>query len=129
MTFVLLYVLMSKVALPRIGAILAARSKRIADDLGAAENLKAQSDAAHAAYEKELNDARSRAQTIANTTRERQAHEAEELRKHLEAQLNDRLGAAEKSIATTRTAAMANVRTIAVDAAAAIQSGTGTCRC
>ena len=119
-TFLLLYVLMAKVALPRVGGILAARSKRIADDLAAAEALKEQSDAAHAAYEKELSDARARAQAIANTTRERQAHEAEELRKRLESELNERLGAAEASIASTRTAAMANVRTIAVDAASAI---------
>jgi F-type H+-transporting ATPase subunit b len=119
-SFVLLYVLMAKIALPRIGSILAARSKHISDDLSAAEKLKEQSDAAHAAYEKELSDAHARAQAIANTMREQQAHEAEEVRKHLEAQLNERLAAAEKSIAATRTAAMANVRSIAVDAAAAI---------
>jgi F-type H+-transporting ATPase subunit b len=119
-SFVLLYVLMAKIALPRVGAILKTRSQRIADDLAAAEKLKQQSDAAHAAYEQELNDARARAQTIASTTREQQTHAAEETRKHLEAQLNEQLGAAEKSILATRTAAMANVRTIAVDAAAAI---------
>src|SRR6478752_6234266 len=82
-TFVLLYVLMAKIALPRIGSILAARSKHISDDLSAAEKLKEQSDAAHAAYEKELSDAHARAQAIANTMREQQAHEAEEVRKHL----------------------------------------------
>jgi F-type H+-transporting ATPase subunit b len=119
-TFALLYVLMAKVALPRVGAILATRSKHISDDLAAAEKLKEQSDAAHQAYEKELSDARARAQAIANTTREKHAHEAEVTRQHLESQLNDRLAAAETSIAATRTAAMANVRTIAVDAAAAI---------
>src|SRR6204780_5795833 len=64
-SFVLLYVLMSKIALPRIGAIMAERSKLIGDDLAAAERLKEQSNAAHAAYEKSLADARSRAQSIA----------------------------------------------------------------
>src|ERR1700675_4126567 len=76
-SFVLLYVLMSKVALPRIGAIFAERSRRIGDDLKAAERLKEQSDAAHAAYEKALADARSRAQAIAPETREQQAAAAE----------------------------------------------------
>src|SRR4029077_10365393 len=71
-SFVLLYVLMAKVALPRIAAIFAERSKRIGDDLKAAESLKVQSDAAHAAYEKALADARGRAQAIAAETRERQ---------------------------------------------------------
>jgi len=119
-SFVLLYVLMSRVALPRIGAILAERSKRIADDLGAAQRLKEQSDAAHAAYEKALADARTRAQTIANATREKQASEAEATNKRLEAELHERLAAAEKSIAATRTAAMGNVGTIAAQTAAAI---------
>src|SRR5215212_3604374 len=65
LTFVLLYVLMAKVALPRIGSILEIRKKRITDDLMAAKRLKEQSDAANAAYGKEINDARSRAQVVA----------------------------------------------------------------
>jgi F-type H+-transporting ATPase subunit b len=120
LTFILLYVLMSRVALPRIGSILAERSKRIADDIEAAQRLKERSDAAHAAYEKALADARSRAQGIANATRERQAAAAEETNKRLEAQLHERLAAAEQSIAATRTAAMGNVGGIAADAATAI---------
>src|ERR1700680_2500540 len=90
-SFVLLYVLMSKVALPRIGAIFAERSKRIGDDLKAAQGFKEQSDAAHAAYEKALADARSRAQAIANETREQQAAAAEATNKRLETQLHERL--------------------------------------
>jgi F-type H+-transporting ATPase subunit b len=119
-SFVLLYVLMSKVALPRIGSILADRSKRIGDDLAAAQRLKEQSDVAHAAYDKALADARARAQAIASSTREKHAAEAEATQKRLEAQLHEKLSAAEQSIATTRTAAMGNVRTIAADTAAAI---------
>jgi F-type H+-transporting ATPase subunit b len=119
-SFVLLYALMAKVALPRIGAIFAERAKRIGDDLQAAEDFKQKSDAAHAAYEKALADARSRAQAIAAETREQQAAEAEATNKRLEAQLHDKLAAAEQSIAATRTAAMANVGTIAADTASAI---------
>ncbi len=119
-SFVLLYVLMAKIALPRIGSILAERSRVIGDELAAAEGLKARSDAAHAAYEKALADARARAQGIAGGTRERQARETEELHKRLEAQLHERLAAAEQSIARTRTAAMGNVHAIAADTASAI---------
>jgi len=120
LSFVLLYVLMSKIALPRIGSILAERSRLIRDDLKAAEALKQQSDAAHAAYEKALADARARAQAIANSTREKQVSDAAATQQRLEAQLHDRLAAAEQSIAATRTAAMGNVRGIAADTAAAI---------
>jgi F-type H+-transporting ATPase subunit b len=119
-TFVLLYVLMSRIALPRIAGILAVRDKRIADDIAAANSLKEQSDAAHTAYEKALADARGRAQSIANATREQQAAAAEATNKRLEAQLHERIAAAEQSIAASRTSAMSNVGSIASDTAAAI---------
>jgi F-type H+-transporting ATPase subunit b len=119
-TFVLLYVVMAKIALPRMGAIFADRSKRISDDLAAAESLKEKSNAANAAYEKSLADARGRAQSIATATREKQAAEAEATQKQLEAKLHEKLAAAEQSIASTRTAAMGHVGTIAADTASAI---------
>jgi len=118
--FVLLYVLMSKLALPRVGAIIEGRHKRIADDIAEAGRLKAKSDEAGAAYEKALADARGRAQLIANETRERQAAEAEARRKALEDELNSKLVEAEKTIAATKQAAMSNVRGIAQDATTAI---------
>lgn len=120
LTFVLLYLLMSRIALPRISAILAERSKRIADDLAAAQRFKEQSEAAGAAYQKMLAEAHSRAQGIANETREQQAAEAERTNKRLEAQLHERLAAAERSIAAKRAAAMRNVGGIAAETTAAI---------
>ncbi len=120
LTFILLYVVMAKVALPRIGSILEARAKYLSDDLAAASRYKEQSDAAHAAYEKSLSDARARAQGIASSTREQHAREAEDLHKRMEAEMHERLAAAERSIAQTRTAAMTNVGSIAADAASAI---------
>jgi F-type H+-transporting ATPase subunit b len=120
LTFVLLYVLMSRLALPRVGAILEARSKRISDDLAAANRAKEQSDAAHAAYEKSLADARSRAQAIAAETHQKQVAGAEATNKRLEGELHEKLAAAERSIASTRSSAMSNVGSIASDTAAAI---------
>ena len=118
--FAVLYALMAKVALPRIGGIIENRQKRIADDLAGAASLKAESDAAIAAYEKALADARARAQAIANDTRDKQAAEAEATRKRLEDELNVKLAEAEKSIAATKQAAMSNVRGIAAGATKAI---------
>ena len=118
--FVLLYVLMAKWALPQVGRVIENRQKRIADDIAEAGRLKAQSDDAVTAYEKALADARGRAQAIANETREQQAKESDAARKKIEDQLNVKLAEAEKSIAATKQAAMANVRAIAEDAAAAI---------
>jgi F-type H+-transporting ATPase subunit b len=119
-TFVALYLLMARVALPRIGSILEERRARIDGDLGDAQRLKAQSDEAIAAYEKALADARGRAQALANQARAREAAAAEAQRRQLDAALNARIAAAEKDIAATRSAAMTNVRGIATEAAAAI---------
>jgi F-type H+-transporting ATPase subunit b len=119
-TFVALYLLMSRIALPRIASILEQRRQRIADDLGQAQRLKGESDAAIAAHEKALNEARSRAQALASETRARAATEAEARRKEVDAKLTMRIAEAEKTIAATRNAAMANVRGIAGEAASAI---------
>jgi F-type H+-transporting ATPase subunit b len=118
--FVLLYALMAKWALPRVARVIDNRQKLITDDIAEAERLKGQSDEAVAAYEKALADARARAQSIANETRERQHAEAEAARKTLEDALNAKLAEADKSIAATKQAAMSNVRAIAEDAARAI---------
>jgi len=119
-TFGVLFVVMKRLALPRIASIIEARAGRIKGDLAEAEGLRVESEAALAAYEKALADARARAQTLANETHQRLAAQAEENRKALEARLNARLAEAEKSIAATKQAAMANVRGIAADAASAI---------
>ena len=111
---------MSRIALPRVASIFAERSKRISDDLAAANRFKEQSEAANAAYLKSLADARARAQGIANATREEQSAQAAATNKKLEAQLHEKLAAAEQSIAATRTAAMGNVAGIATETASAI---------
>jgi len=120
LSFVLLYALMAKWALPQVARVIEGRQKGIAGDLAEADRLKQQSEEAVAAYEKALADARSNAQAIANETRDKQAAEAEATRKRLEDELNRKLADAEKTIAATKQAAMANVRVIAQDAAAAI---------
>jgi F-type H+-transporting ATPase subunit b len=118
--FVLLYVVISKLAVPRIGGIIAARQGKIEDDLALADRRKKEADAALAAYEQSLADARNRAQGVANETRDRLNAQAEKARHELEAKLNAKLADAEKTIAATRIAAMANVHGIAAEAAAAI---------
>lgn len=118
--FVVLYALAAKVALPRVGGILAARRERVDSDVGHARRLREQADAALAAYEKALADAHSRGQSIASETHTRLTAEGETRRKALEAELNAKLAEAEKAISATKQAAMANVRTIAADAAATI---------
>jgi F-type H+-transporting ATPase subunit b len=118
--FVLLYLITARLVQPRVAGIMDSRKNRISGDLAEASRLKTEAEQAIAAYEKALADARTRAQTIASETRDRLQAEAERNRKSLEQQLNARLAEAEKTIAATKSAAMANVRGIATEAAAAI---------
>lgn len=118
--FAVLYVLLSRWVLPRVGSIFAARRGRIEGDLATAKRLTAESQAAIEAYEKALADARAKAQGIASATRADFAAKAEEAKKRLEAQLTAKLADAERKIETTKKAAMANVRGIAADAAGEI---------
>jgi F-type H+-transporting ATPase subunit b len=118
--FVALYLIVSKIALPRVGGVLDKRQNTIDGDLAQAQKLKDDSDGALKAYESELATARSRAQAISTETREKLNAASEAERKTLEEQLAVKLADAEKTIASTREAAMSNVRGIATDAAAAI---------
>jgi F-type H+-transporting ATPase subunit b len=118
--FVALYLIVSRIALPRVGKTIDDRQAVIEGDLAAAQKLKDESDDALKAYETELAAARSRAQAIGTETREKLNLASEAERKTLEQQLSVKLTEAEKTIAATRQAAMSNVRGIAAEAATAI---------
>ena len=118
--FVALYLIVSRIALPRVGKTIDDRQAAIERDLAQAQKLKDESDSALKAYESELAEARKRAQSIGAETREKLNTASEAERKTLEQQLAGRLAEAEKSIASRREAAMSNVRGIATDTASAI---------
>src|SRR5436305_9374691 len=118
--FAILYALMSRVALPRVGEIKKMRGDKIAGELDQAQKLQAQADAAGAAYEKTLADAKARAQTLAQEMHAKLAAETASKRHDLEADLNTRLAAAETQIRDMKTKAMSNVGAIAREAAAQI---------
>src|SRR3954454_14583660 len=86
--FVALYIIVSRIALPRVGSVLDERQNAIEGDLTAAQKLKDESDAALKAYESELAAARARAQAIGAETREKLNAAAELERKTLEDRLS-----------------------------------------
>lgn len=118
--FGLLYLVVSRLALPRVGSILAARQQVIDNDLNEAARLRDASDAALKAYESDLAAARARAQAIGAEIREKLNTQQEQEKLRLEESLAVKLAAAEATITTMREQAMANVRSIAGEAAAAI---------
>ncbi len=118
--FVALYLIVSRIALPRVGSLLDERQNAIDGDLAEAERLRNESDGALKSYERELAAARARAQAIGAETREKLNAASEAERRTLEERLAEKLADAERTIAATRASAMSNVRGIAADAAAAI---------
>ena len=115
-----LYILMDRLALPRVSSIISLRRQKIDADLVEAQRLRDESAAAHEAYEAALAEARANAHAIASETRARVTAEADERRKALDAELAQRLNVAESQIAETKRSAMANVNSIAAEATEAI---------
>jgi F-type H+-transporting ATPase subunit b len=120
LVFGVLYLVMARVALPRIATVIEERRDRIADDLDTAAQLKSDTDDAIASYETALAEARTKAHSIAQETRDRLTAETDAHRADLEGQLAARIADAEKRIDATKTQALTSVRDVAVDVADAI---------
>lgn len=119
-TFGLFYLFLKNAVLPRVGSILEVRRDRIAQDLDQASRMKEEADAAIAAYEQELAEARNKANAIGQQARDGAKADAETARKQVEAGLDNKLAEAEGRIASIKAAAMKEVGTIAADTATAI---------
>lgn len=121
-SFILLLVLMSRLTLPRVSKVLEQREERIGGNLEKAEKLKAEADTILAAYQKSMADARTEAHAalvaaateIATASAAREAEFAKKLAAQTEA--------AEARIKASKAQALADVRTMAGDLAAAMTS-------
>ena len=116
-TFALLYLLMAKVALPKVGKVLDERRARIEGDLETAKRLKSEADTVIAAYERALAEARADAQASLRTATDRLAVAAAEQQRLVSARLVEEVAAAERRIAASKTAALADLRDVAVGVA------------
>jgi F-type H+-transporting ATPase subunit b len=120
LTFAVLYVVMSRVAIPQIGSIIDKRKARIDGDLKEAERLKGETDKAIAAYEAALADARKNAHSIAEETRNSIKADLDGKRKSVEDDLGKKVAEAEARSKTNKEAALGRVGEIAADTAAAL---------
>ncbi|WP_333684154.1 F0F1 ATP synthase subunit B' [Pontibaca methylaminivorans] len=124
-TLVVIYLILSRVALPRIAAILAERQGTITHDLAYAEELKTKARAAEDAYEKALADARAEAQEIVGQARAEIQADVDEAMKRADAEIAARTAESEKAIAEIRAGAMESVREVAGETAAALVTALG----
>jgi len=122
LTFGTLYLLMSRVALPRIGEILEVRRDRIEGDLAEAERLRQKTDLAIETYETELASARAKSHAIADKTRSEIKEQLDGKRRDVEADLAKQVASAEARIQKTKTEALTNVDQIAAETAVVLVS-------
>jgi len=119
-TFAILYWIMAKVALPRIGEVLQQRRQKVSNDLERAETLKKDAEAALEAYESAIAKARSEAQsTLAEATQE-MAAQAAARNEEVSADIAKRTSEAEARIAAARKEALEELQGTAGELAQAI---------
>ncbi|MGB0695836.1 MAG: F0F1 ATP synthase subunit B' [Rhodospirillaceae bacterium] len=114
-----LFFFLSKVAIPRLQEVMEQRDKMIDDDLEAAAKLKAETDAAIAAYEKALDDARSAAHARIKEVTEAASAAAEKKTAEVNARLAEQIKSGEAKIAAAKDSALAGVRDVATSVASA----------
>lgn len=124
-TLVVIFFVLSRVALPRIAAVLAERQGTILNDISAAETLKQKAEEAEAAYNKALADARAEAQRIAAEARAEIQADLDVAIQKADAEISARAAESEKAIAEIRASALENVEAVAKDTAAELVSVLG----
>ncbi|MGR3802179.1 F0F1 ATP synthase subunit B' [Marinibacterium profundimaris] len=122
---IVIYLVLTRVALPRIAGILADRAGTITNDLAAAEDLKAKAVDAEKAYEKALADARSEAQRIATETRAEIQSDLDDAIAEADKKIAEKSAESEKALAEIREGAMESVREVARETAAALVAALG----
>ena len=119
LTFVTLYIVLSKVVVPRITSVLEARQEKIEDDLGRAERLRVEAEQVLAEYNKALEGARSDAQGLLRQSAEEMAAHAANRNEAIGAELATRNREAEARIADARREALDNIKPAAAEVATA----------
>lgn len=124
-TLVVIYLILSRVALPRIAGVLAERSGTISNDLAAAEELKANAVAAEEAYNQALSDARAEAAKIVASTKADMKAELDAAIAKADAEISQKTAESEKVISEVRATALESVEEVAKSTAMALVSALG----
>ncbi|MBL9054153.1 MAG: F0F1 ATP synthase subunit B' [Tabrizicola sp.] len=124
-TLVVIYFVLTKIALPRIGAVLADRKSTITNDLAAAEELKLKAVAAEKAYQDALANARTEAAKIVAQAKAEIQKDLDAATAKADAEIAARAAESEKTIAAIRDGAAAAVAEVARDVAAELVTALG----
>ena len=116
-SFIALYLLMARVALPRVANVLETRHGRIADDLDQARQLREEAQALLATYERKQRDALAEAEEIIAHAREEALREAANAAAKLDEAIARRQQGALDKIALAEAQAEKEVREAAIEIA------------
>jgi F-type H+-transporting ATPase subunit b len=120
-----IFLILTRVALPRISATLALRRGTMSSDLAAAESLRAQAREAQAAYDKALADARAEAGRIGAETRATIQAQLDAELAQADARIEAKSAEAALALRQIEAEAARTVETVARDAARAILEALG----
>lgn len=124
-TLLAIYFLLSRIALPRIGSVLAERQGTITNDLAAAEELKLAAQDAEDAYNQALANARTEAQKIAADTKAAIQADLDKAIEKADAEIAAKTAESEAAISEIRASAMESVKDVATDTADALVTALG----
>jgi F-type H+-transporting ATPase subunit b len=119
LTFIVFYLVVARLVLPRIGGVLEDRQNRIDRDLGKAGEFKGEAEKVAAEYEAALAEGRANAQALLRRTAEAAAAVAAERHAQLAERLTRDVKSAEERIARARGEAVGNIRGVAAEIAQA----------
>jgi len=111
-TFIVLYFLVAKIAMPRIAEVLEGRQERIEDDLDKAETLKKEAYLVRVEYEKALSSAREEAHEATRRAQEEIAKHGAEVEALANQKVANMLKDAENRIEAARTEASSEKETV-----------------
>lgn len=112
-TLVVIYFVLSRIALPRIAAVLAERQGTITNDIAAAEELKAKAVEAEEAYNKALADAKAEAARIVAEAKAEIQADLNAATEKADAEIAAKAAESEKAIADIRAGALESIKDVA----------------
>ena len=115
LTFGILYLVLSKLILPKISANLESRKSQILENIEAAEKQRENSETKLKEYEEIISKSRVDAKTIFNQSREKALKDINAKREVLDKQIDDEIFKAEEEIKTLRENAPDKINKIAIE--------------
>jgi len=115
LTFGILYLVLSKLILPKISANLESRKSQILENIEAAEKQREDSETKLKDYEEIISKSRLDAKNIFNQAREKALKDINAKRELLDKQIDDEINKAEEEIKTLRKSAPDKINKIAIE--------------